>query len=113
MTDEELNKIAALEQAIAKKYGSETIQNPRSTWTAEKEQEYLKSLKTLSRSEEKKEESENVEADGYLISKKVLERKSTRHCPKCNTYSFDSADDVYMARFKCCFKCYILFIEGR
>jgi len=29
MSDKELNKLAAVEKAIAKKYGKETIQNPR------------------------------------------------------------------------------------
>ena len=41
----DLNYIARLEQAIAKKYGEETVQNPRSTWTQEKEQKYLKIFK--------------------------------------------------------------------
>jgi hypothetical protein len=36
---QELDRIAAIEKAIAKKYGKETIQNPRSEWNEEKEKE--------------------------------------------------------------------------
>ena len=38
----DLNYIAKLEQAIAKKYGEETIQNPRSTWTKKKNKVILR-----------------------------------------------------------------------
>ena len=32
-------------KAIAQKYGTDTIQNPKSNWTDEKEREYLSQLK--------------------------------------------------------------------
>ena len=41
----DLNYIAKLEQAIAKKYGEDSIINPKSLWTDEKEEQYLKDLK--------------------------------------------------------------------
>ena len=31
------DRVAAIEQAIAKKYGKEAIQNPKANWTEEKE----------------------------------------------------------------------------
>ena len=34
------NRIARIEKAIAKKYGHETIENPRRHWNDEKEKEY-------------------------------------------------------------------------
>ena len=37
MKEKDLNYIAAVEKAIAKKYGSETIQNPKGNWDDEKE----------------------------------------------------------------------------
>ena len=40
-----LDEIAALEKAISKKYGSETIKDPRSDWTDEKEAEYVEQSK--------------------------------------------------------------------
>ena len=36
MKKPDLNDIAKIEQAIAKKYGSETIQNPKSGWKKKK-----------------------------------------------------------------------------
>ena len=36
--------VAAVEQAIAKKYGTETVANPKSGWNAEKEKEYIQSV---------------------------------------------------------------------
>jgi len=113
MTEEEQNKIAAIERAIAQKYGEETIKNPKSSWTDEKEEAYLKELKKAALKEKSNDEPEKIEVNGFHVSKKVVERESNRHCPRCNTYSFNAKDDVYMTRFKCCFKCYVLFIEGR
>jgi hypothetical protein len=40
----DLNYIAKLEQAIAKKYGDEAIRNFRSDWDDKKEKEYLEQL---------------------------------------------------------------------
>ena len=43
--------IAAVEQAIAKKYGEEAIQNPRKCWNDEKEEKYQEQLRILSEKE--------------------------------------------------------------
>ena len=56
---------------------------------------------------------EKVELSGFLISKKLLNKDSNRTCSVCNTYSFDSKDDVYTNKFDCCFKCYIQHVEDR
>ena len=42
---EDPNYIVKLEQAIAKKYGQETIQNPRGNWDEEKEKDYEGQIK--------------------------------------------------------------------
>jgi hypothetical protein len=63
--------------------------------------------------QQKKEKVEKVEKDGFLISKKLLIKKSNRTCPICETYSFSAKDDVYMNRYDCCFKCYINYVEDR
>ena len=39
------NYIAALEKAIAEKYGKDAVQDFRSMWTPEKEKDYLSDLK--------------------------------------------------------------------
>ena len=106
--------IASVEKAIAQKYGTDTIQNPKSNWTDEKEREYLSQLKKFSENERRtQDQEEKVETNGYFISKKLLNKETNRTCPVCVKYSFDSKDDVYMSKFECCFKCYIQWVEDR
>ena len=108
------NDIAAVEKAISKKYGSETIANPKSTWDEEKEREYIEQLKKIAEKESSLSESrDKVELNGFLLSKKLINKTGGRECPVCDTYSFDKKDDLYMNRFECCLKCYINFVEGR
>ena len=110
----DLNKIVQIEKAIAKKYGKETIANPKSGWTDEKEKEYLEELKQLSQKDYKKSKSiEKVEKDGFLLSKNLINKKSKRKCPVCDIYSFDMEDDLYMNKFECCFQCFVQWVEGR
>ena len=106
----DLNYIASVEQAISKKYGDETVQNPKANWDEEKEKEYLQQIKKISKTEKPK---EKIEVDGVLIPKKLFIKESKRTCPQCKVYSFNMRDDLYMAKFKCCFKCYIEYVEGR
>ena len=106
------NYIAKLEKAIKEKYGEEAIVNPKSLWSEDKEKEYLQQLKDSSKKHLQK--PERIEINGINVSKNLFrERQSNRVCPECETYSFDSKDDVYMSKFKCCFKCYVTNIEGR
>ena len=110
----DLNYIAKLEQAIAKKYGEETIQNPRSTWTQEKEQKYLEEIKEIYKQElQNKTYDEKIEANGFFVSKKLLTNKEDRTCPACFVYSFEQKDDVYMNKYDCCHHCYLKFVEGK
>ncbi len=110
----DLNKIAKIEKAIAKKFGTETIVNPKAFWTDEKEEEYLEQVKEFYKEEKKKEEqSDKVEKDGFFLPKNLITRKSKRKCPVCDIYSFEMKDDLYMNKFECCFKCYIQYVEDR
>ena len=59
------------------------------------------------------EKTEKVEVHGVLISKKLLNKDSNRVCSTCETYSFNSKDDIYMNKFNCCFQCYIQWVENR
>ena len=104
--------IAAVEQAIAKKYGEATIINPSSLWDKDKEAEYAKQLKALEQ-QTADTTNEKVEVDGVLIPKKLLNRETNRTCPTCGEYSFSSKDDVYMIKYNCCNKCYIQWVEDR
>jgi len=108
------NNIAAIEKAIAEKYGSETIVNPKSGWSEEKEKEYLEQLKELSLKEQRqKEQTDKIEKDGFFVGKHLISKKKERNCPVCDIYSFDMRDDLYMNKFECCFKCFIQWVEHR
>jgi len=110
----DLNYIAKIEQAIAEKYGAETVQNPKSGWSPQKEEEYREQVKKL---QEKinllEEKTEKIELSGFLVSKRLLNRDNKRTCPICETYSFKSEDDVYMKKYECCYKCYISHVVDR
>ena len=110
----ELNYIAAVEKAVAEKYGKEAVQDFRSQWSEQSEKEYLEQLKDRRLSSRAtKGNKERIETNGITIIKKVGNKKTTRTCPLCKTYSFSSKDDLYMNRFECCCRCYIDFVEHR
>ena len=110
----DLNDIAKIEQAIAKKYGPETIGNFRSGWTKEKELDYVEQIKFLHKKElRRRQDTEKINKDGFFISKKLLTKDEDRVCPACFEYSFSLKDDLYMNKYDCCWKCYTHFVEGR
>ena len=110
----DLNYIAKLEKAIAKKYGQEAIQNPRSSWTEEKEKDYLEQIKEIYKIEcTKSRHSGRIEKEGFFVTKKLFSRENDRVCTVCHEYSFRLKDDVYMNRFDCCHRCYTNFVEGK
>jgi hypothetical protein len=107
--------IASLEKAIKEKYGDDAISNPKSGWDDDKEEEYLKQLKKMSQKDrDSYYKKEVVDNNGILITKKLIKKDNVRRtCPVCDTYSFDTKDDVYMKKFECCYKCYIQYVDGR
>ncbi len=110
----DLNKIAYVEKAIAKKFGKEAIVNPKSNWTDEKEEKYLEDLKEFySRQRKKSDNLEKIKEEGFLLSKNLISKESKRVCPVCSEYSFSIRDDLYMNKFECCYKCYIQWVEDR
>ena len=113
MKDKDPNYVAKVEQAIAKKYGEDTIQHPKKDWTEAKEKEYLEQQRQQYYKDLKEEDVDKVQVNGVFIPKKLIKKNSNRSCPVCNTYSFKSNDDVYMSKFECCEKCYIQWVEGR
>jgi len=113
MKEKDPNYVAKVEQAIAKKYGEETIQHPKKDWTNEKEKEYLEQQKQLHFKDIQEEDIDKVQVNGVFVPKKLIKKNSNRSCPVCNIYSFKSNDDVYMSKFECCEKCYIQWVEGR
>jgi len=108
------NKIAAIEKAIAKKYGKEAIQNPKGNWTTAKEKEYLLQMKEFY---EKKRSSEvwqeKIDINGIKVSKKLLNRESLKYCSVCGESPQKTMDDVCLVKFECCSTCYIKYVEDR
>jgi len=114
MSEKDLTYIAGLEKAITSKYGKETVMNPASDWDDEKEKAYLEQLKELAAKQKSfEEQSEKVENNGFLVSKKLLSKDTKRTCPVCKRYSFKLTDDLYMAKFECCQACFIEYVEAR
>ena len=108
----DLNKIAKIEKAMSKKFGSETIVNPKSGWDDEKEKEYLENLKQFY-SEQSNQDEDKINQDGFFMPRNLINKEINRVCPVCDTYSFSGRDDLYMNKFECCEKCYIQWVEGR
>ena len=114
MKKHDLNTVAKIEQAISKKYGPETIVNPKSRWTKDKELVYLEQIKAQHKKQLKtRQDAEKINKDGFFVSKKLLIKDEDRVCPACFEYSFDPADDLYMNKYDCCYKCYMHFVEDR
>ena len=114
MKIDDLNKVAAFEKAIKKKYGYDAVKNPNSDWDDDKEKEYLETTKKFeSKVSRYNEDNDLVESDGFLMPKRLLNVETKRICDTCSTYSFDKGDDFYMHKFDCCQKCFIQYVEGR
>ena len=108
----DLNHIAKVEKAMSKKFGKQSIINPKSGWNDEKEEQYLQDLKTFY-SEECREAEDKINEDGFFITRNLINKEINRVCPVCETYSFSGRDDLYMTKFECCEKCYIQWVEDR
>ena len=106
----DLNQIAKIEKAMSKKFGKESIVNPKSGWDDEKEKEYLEDLKEFY-SEESKQDEDKINEDGFFIARNLINKEINRVCPVCETYSFSGRDDLYMNKYECCYTCYIKWVE--
>ena len=113
-TRKDPNYIAAVEKAITEKYGKNTAQDFRNEWEEDKEKEYLNQLREMRIKRDKFSTcKEEIIVGDVKITKRRDREKDNRCCPVCKTYSFSRKDDLYMNRFKCCYDCYIDFIEYR
>jgi hypothetical protein len=113
MTKKDYNYIAAVEKAIAEKYGKTCVQDFRSSWEPDKEKEYLQQLAERNKEQQTKKRSTTKNLAPDVEIKQGREKNcSDRVCPVCKTYSFSSRDDLYMNRFGCCWRCHIDFVQG-
>jgi hypothetical protein len=114
MKNKKLNQIAAIEKAIAEKYGDETIANPKSGWDESKEKEYLAQMQEFYKKIKKSEEyQEKIDINGIKVTKKLFSKESLRCCSVCGSFPRKSMDDVCLIKFECCSKCYVQYVEGR
>ena len=105
-----LNHIAKVEKAMSKKFGKESIVNPKSGWDDNKEKQYLEDLKEFY-SEESRQEEDKINEDGFFIPRNLINKEINRVCPVCETYSFSGRDDLYMNKYQCCHTCYLKWVE--
>ena len=68
MSDKDPNYAVKVEQAIAKKYGKETVVNPKSQWDDEKEKKYLDELKEVYYTNVDKEDLDKQEGGSLSIA---------------------------------------------
>lgn len=112
--NKDLNYIAALEKAISEKYGEEAIKHPKVDWNEEKEQKYIEESRIKAKLESEADKSkEEVDLNGILISKKLINSNNKRKCEYCNRYSFNRNDDLFLTKFETCYKCYVKYVEDR
>ena len=114
MKKKDPNYVVKLEKAIAKKYGEEAIQNPASSWSQKKEKKYLKQLKLFIEKQKKHEASEEPEkVDGFLITKKLLNKERKINCSVCYKLIRKINDEIYLVKYECCETCYVKYVEAR
>ena len=110
----DLNYIQALEKAVKEKYGDLATQNPKHFWDETKEKDFIEQQKEFSAKKYKNEESrEKVEVDGVLLPKKLINKNTSKECSICKKYSFDKRDDLYLNKFKACYRCYLCELEDK
>lgn len=106
MDKKDPNYIVLLERKIQEKYGEESIENPASHWTEDKEKEYLEQIKIIS-SKEQTQKEEIIENQDYLIQKKLFNKKNAFLCSKCKVLTKYISDDLYMNKYGMCYNCYL------
>ncbi len=110
----DINFIQGLEKAVREKYGNEATINPKQFWDDEKEKEYIQSVKEAQKKEYLNSKTqEKIEVDGILIPKNLLNKNENNTCKLCKKYSFNKKDDLYLNKFKTCYKCYVCNIEDK
>ena len=111
---QDLNYVAALEKAMQEKYGTTVVENPAAWFSPDKEPAYIEEAKKLLKKEaESESNSEKIDLQGVLISKKLINKNNNRYCQCCDTYSFDREDDIYFTKYDCCGKCFVKYVEDR
>ena len=105
MKEKDYEYIAKLEKAIAKKYGSVAIQNPKSFWNEEKEKIFLKSVKKFYK-------KVNTNKDQKRKYKTHFNDQVCSSCQK-HHYFMSLVDEIAFVKYGLCNNCYIEIRQGR
>mgnify|MGYP003658688286 CR=1 FL=1 len=106
--------IAALEKAVEKKYGPSATENPAKHWSSEKEKRYLDDLKEFVKKQQRHEQEHDLEnVGGVLVSRKLLSKEAVSDCSQCKEKLKTLDDEVFFAKFECCYNCYIQYVHDR
>jgi len=114
MSKKDWDQVAAIEKAIAQKYGKEAVQDFRCDWEEDKEKEYFSQLSVRrTKTQNRPPSRETLQIGEITVRKRPKVKTGGRTCPVCKTYSFSAADDLYMNRFQVCRPCYYDFVQSR
>lgn len=106
-------QIPSLEKAIEQKYGEQAILDPSSLWTTEKESIYLEQVKVVEKYYRQQPYEKQVDQGGFILKEKLINKRNFKNCSLCGEQAYKAEDDLYMNKFDCCSKCYIIHLEGR
>ena len=106
-------QIAAIEKAIEEKYGIDAILEPSSFWTTEKEKAYLDQVKAVEKYYRQQPYEKYVDQDGFILKEKLLNKRNFKNCSYCGEQAYKADDEIYMTKFDCCSKCFVIHLEGR
>lgn len=87
-----------MELQIKKEYGDKALFVPQQEITPE----YLQQVAELKAKQNSKKQKSQL-----------FTEEQQRTCPYCHVFSFDIKDDVYFAKYGCCYRCYVKYIEDR
>ena len=114
MKDKDLNQIAAIEKAIADKYGHDAVANPQANWDENKENQYIAQMRAMYlKAVQNDTWADKIDVNGIKVTKKLLNRESLKSCPVCGSFPKKSMDDVCLVKFDCCSQCHTQYVEGR
>jgi len=101
-----------IKQALIGKYGLRIANNFLDNWNSQKEDVFLSQLSTLIEDEGSAKE-EWISGDAVIVNKLIARKNKLNNCKYCNKRTKNVDDDVCYNKYKTCYKCYILQIEGK
>ena len=106
-------QISALEKAVEEKYGDKAVLDPSTLWTPDKEKAYLDQVKEVEKYYRQQSHENQVDQGGFILREKLLTKKNFKNCSYCGEQAYKTDDEVYMTKFDCCSKCFVIHLEGR